>query len=82
MKYKKINDNQYETFYTMYNDEEFKVGYIILTNNVYLYTDVLFEQEYPIFKSSSLTKLKCKISNYYSNRDTIGKLEEEYPHLF
>ena len=82
MTYEEIATKEYKVYFTMYNDEKCEVGYISWTNNVYLYTDVLFEQEYPIFKSSSLTKLKCKISNYYSNRDTIGKLEEKYPHLF
>ncbi len=66
----------------MYNGEEVLVGKINKVDNVYVYTDFLFENINPIKNTSSFEDLKDMIGEYYSDKDTIGKIEEKYPYLF
>lgn len=82
MQYKEIAKEKYNVYYTMYNDEEILVGNIYMINNVYAYSDVMFDNVNPINNESCLDDLKEEISKYYSSKDTIGKIEEKYPELF
>jgi hypothetical protein len=77
-----INEKHYSIYYTMYNGEEVFVGNINHKGNIFVYTDVLFENINPIKSTCSLEYLKNMISKYYSTKYTIGKIEEKYPYLF
>lgn len=81
MKYKKVNENEFMTIYE-FSGEDVIVGFLHIDNNkkgkIFLFKDFLFKSE-AILIDNSLSKLQDQISNYYSTRDTIAKIENEFP---
>ena len=45
---------------------------------IFVYNDIIFESETKLL-DNSLSSLQDQISNYYSSRDTIGQIENEFP---
>lgn len=79
MKYNKEN-NMIEVYFS-FKGEDFNVGYIKNDITEYVFTNILFAHNDTI-TDKNLEYLKLKIEEYYSNNDSIGRIESKYPYYF
>jgi|GEM_PF-2817096 len=76
-----INENKYIEVCFPFKGEEMNVAIITKESNEYLFTDTLFGLNYTI-RNQNLDKLKLKVEQFYSARDSIGMIETRWPYLF
>lgn len=79
MIYKQEND--IVEVYFPFKGEEFEIGHIKDDVTKYIFVDTLFAYSDTI-TNKDLEHLKLEIEKYYSQRDSIGRIESKYPHYF